>query len=309
MPKPLIFIDANIFLDFYRQPAGNTGLSLLEKVNDHHDAIITGDQVEMEFKKNRQKVIQTFHSQMKVSGANFPLPAFLAGSKQEEALQALRKRLEKHAEDIKVDIAGVLKDPHTADPVFRVAEKLFRADTELSLSRKKPERKTIRELAEKRFELGYPPRKPDDTSIGDAINWEWMLACVEKLDRDLIIVTRDRDFGVALGDGSILNDWLQKEFTDRTKRNRSVTLTERLADAFAAISVPVSKEEVAQENALIAKLVPDQNLVGWLQPDDWWVASHLNSRTAHQIAASIIANSIANQGGGEELPIKEQSQE
>jgi hypothetical protein len=49
--KLLIFIDTNILLDFYRVRRDGVGLGLLEKIGDHHDRIITGSQVEMEYKK------------------------------------------------------------------------------------------------------------------------------------------------------------------------------------------------------------------------------------------------------------------
>jgi hypothetical protein len=47
----LLFIDTNIFLDFYRVRGGGEGLSLLQRVEEHHDRIITGDQVEMEYNR------------------------------------------------------------------------------------------------------------------------------------------------------------------------------------------------------------------------------------------------------------------
>jgi hypothetical protein len=135
--NPLIFVDANIFLDFYRAPAGNIGLTLLQRINDHHDAIVTGDQVEMEFKKNRQAVILDAYNQVIVSGAKFSLPTFLIGTPEEKRLKSLKDEMEKHAFDIKESVKSVLRDPVTSDPVYRIAESLFRADTTLSLSRRK----------------------------------------------------------------------------------------------------------------------------------------------------------------------------
>ena len=54
----LVFIDTNIFLDFYRtQGTRQKGLSVLDHLKDNYDRFITSSQVEMEFKKNRQLVI------------------------------------------------------------------------------------------------------------------------------------------------------------------------------------------------------------------------------------------------------------
>lgn len=55
--KTLLFIDTNILLDFYRVRGRQGELSILDHIDQHHDRIITGSQVEMEFKKNRSAVI------------------------------------------------------------------------------------------------------------------------------------------------------------------------------------------------------------------------------------------------------------
>ena len=53
----LIFIDTNIFLDFYRIRKSNISMKYLEEIDKHKDLIITSSQVEMEFNKKRQSVI------------------------------------------------------------------------------------------------------------------------------------------------------------------------------------------------------------------------------------------------------------
>jgi predicted nucleic acid-binding protein len=53
---PVVFIDTNIFLDFYRSE-GEAGISLLRRIDLLHEHLITTDQVEVEFLSNRQKVI------------------------------------------------------------------------------------------------------------------------------------------------------------------------------------------------------------------------------------------------------------
>ena len=55
--RTLIFIDTNIFLDFYRQRGPQDSLSILAHIDEHHESIITSSQVEMEFKTNRPAAI------------------------------------------------------------------------------------------------------------------------------------------------------------------------------------------------------------------------------------------------------------
>jgi rRNA-processing protein FCF1 len=53
----LIVVDTNILLDFYNVRGRESGLSILKHIDDNRDRFITTNQVEMEFKKNRQRVI------------------------------------------------------------------------------------------------------------------------------------------------------------------------------------------------------------------------------------------------------------
>jgi hypothetical protein len=54
--KWLVFIDANILLDFYRQ-AGESAIRQLKALEKHRESLILGDQLSMEFLKNRQAAI------------------------------------------------------------------------------------------------------------------------------------------------------------------------------------------------------------------------------------------------------------
>lgn len=54
---PIVFIDTNIFLDFYRARKTDTSIKYLEEIEKITDKLIITNQVEMEYKKNRQVVI------------------------------------------------------------------------------------------------------------------------------------------------------------------------------------------------------------------------------------------------------------
>src|SRR6516165_8046505 len=101
---------------------------------------------------------------------------------------------------------------------------MFHQDSDLLLSRRKDIRKKIRSKALRRFLQGYPPRKSNDISIGDAFNWEWMVHCAETRKADLVIITRDSDFGVTIGDQCYPDDHLQQEFKERVGKRRKVVL-------------------------------------------------------------------------------------
>lgn len=249
----LVFIDTNILLDFYRLRGSESDLTILEHLDAHHARIITSSQVEMEFKKNRPNVILATYHDLKTSGWKGlgGLPAFLAKSKQSSALSSSRNRIDTLLKTLRDRTQRILQDPTHNDPVYKVVQRLFRDDTPLNLSRSKDARFTIRRLAAKRFILGYPPRKDSDTSIGDAVNWEWLVRCAADRNSDVVIASRDSDFGIQFEGDPILNDWLSQEFRARVGRKRSITLTNRLAAAFKAAGIKVTKQEEEAENQFL----------------------------------------------------------
>ena len=85
----------------------------------------------------------------------------------------------------------LFRSPTTKDPVYKVAQRVFKHPSDHNLTRQRKERDSIRRLAYKRFVLGYPPRKAGDTSVGDAVNWEWIVRCACDSGDDVVIVSRD----------------------------------------------------------------------------------------------------------------------
>ena len=99
---------------------------------------------------------------------------------------------------------------------------------------------------------GCPPRKQGDTSYGDAINWEWMIRCAAKKRAGLVIVSRDTDYGITVGNKSYVNDELRHEFSDKVSQSRKLVLYTRLSDALKSFDVPVSKKEEEAEKDLVS---------------------------------------------------------
>lgn len=250
----LVFIDTNIFLDFYRIRSGDVSVSYLKLIDDHRDRIITGSQVAMEYKKNRQRVILESIRGMKNPDWNaLGTPALLQNAQAAKMIEKKRKEVGSQQNKLKEKITKILKNPTYNDPVYQCLQRLFKSSSPYNLDRTNKQRFTIRRLARKRWVLGYPPRKKDDTSIGDAVNWEWLVKCAELSGKDIIIVTRDTDFGVAYEGESVLNDWLHQEFKERISQKRGIYLTDRLSAAFKALSYPVTDEMVEEEERILAE--------------------------------------------------------
>ena len=91
---PLIFIDTNIFLDFYRIRSSDVSIGFLDLIEKHQDRIITGSQIEMEYKKNRQEVILDSLKNYKTPdwGGLTP-PAFLSDAQPTKIITKNRKEI------------------------------------------------------------------------------------------------------------------------------------------------------------------------------------------------------------------------
>ncbi len=88
--------------------------------------------------------------------------------------------------------------------------------------------------------------------MGDAINWEWTLVCVNETKRDLVIVSRDGDYGLRLDGKHYLNDWLLQEFKDRAAGRRKIEFMTTLSSAFKLLDVQVTTEEEEEEEKIVS---------------------------------------------------------
>lgn len=248
----LIFIDTNILLDFYRIRKSNVSMKYLEEIEKHKDIIITTNQVEMEYKKNRQSaILEAITEVKKLNNQNLNVPAIISDSKPVEMINKSKIIIDQQQKKLKERIEKILKNPHRNDPVFKSLQKVFNHKSPINLNRDNKIRFKIRNLAKKRFLLGHPPRKKADNSIGDAVNWEWIIRCAEESGKHIILVTRDTDFGSIYDGESYLNDWLSQEFKQRVSRKRKLILTDKLSTAFKAVQIPVSKEMIEEERNVI----------------------------------------------------------
>lgn len=248
----LIFIDTNILLDFYRIRNNGVGLELLELIDRNKDKIITGSQVEMEYKKNRQRVVlEALQAQKLPQWDGVAPPAFLAKAQSARVIGKARESIRSQQPKLEDRIAAVLASPSTSDPVYLILQRLFKNKGPYNLSRDKKVRFEIHKAARKRFLLGYPPRKKDVISIGDAVNWEWIIHCASESGKHIVLVTRDRDYGISYNGKCYLNDWLHLEFAERVSRKRKIVLTDRLSEAFRLLGIPVRKEAEEVEDDLM----------------------------------------------------------
>lgn len=177
------------------------------------------------------------------------IPSFLKESKYKKTSSRLTKEWDSLANKLLIRTEKLLEAPGRYDPVYRILQRLFKSKAACHLNRGNKIRAELREKAQKRYILGYPPRKPNDTSIGDAINWEWIIYCANQCQDDIVLISRDSDYGAFEKNNYYLNDWLKQEFKERVSHKRLITLTGRLAEGFriAGITVPVAEVRAEQK--------------------------------------------------------------
>lgn len=177
--KKLLFVDANIWLDFYRA-RNESGLSLLKHAEDISDKIIVTYQLESEFKRNRQTVILEAMKELKPP-QQVPRPGIFSDAQATKVMAKSMKEVEKRVTKLRVQLSRALDNPAMNDPVYQACQRIFhREQSPIVLKHGDKLRHSIRRLAFRRFLHGCRPRKRSDTSIGDAFNWEWMIHCAEK---------------------------------------------------------------------------------------------------------------------------------
>ena len=137
--------------------------------------------------------------------------------------------------------------------MYKACQRIFHKQDDLVLTREDKLRHAIRRKAFRRFLHGCPPRKKNDTSIGDAINWEWMIHCANASNAELVIVTRDSDYGVHFENKAYINDHLKQEFAERVSKKRKLLLYARLWDALKHFEVPVTRQEEEAEAEILSK--------------------------------------------------------
>jgi hypothetical protein len=250
MPHPrskdtdaLLFIDTNIFLDFYRKADGGLALKFMKQVEECKDRLILSSQLEMEYLTNRQSaVLLGLGNFGKLDWSGMSSPVITSETKAAKKIGDLKRDVAAQQKRVSLKIERILKDPSRHDEIYKVLQQVFRHKSPYNLDREDPKRHEIRELAKNRFQLGYPPRKANDTSMGDAIHWEWIIRCARDSKKHIVIVTRDRDFGPEYRGKGFLNDWLQQEFKQRVGHRRRITVTPKLSDGLTGIHAQVSAE-------------------------------------------------------------------
>jgi hypothetical protein len=141
----IMFVDTNVLLDFYRIKKSDVSTKYLQQLEVCKDRLILGSQLEMEYKKNRQRVI--VEAMNAFSGPDWNRltpPALVAELQATKTLEKHRKQVMTQQKKLSTTITKILGDPSRCDPVYQTLQRLFKHESQLNLSRLNKERFSIR---------------------------------------------------------------------------------------------------------------------------------------------------------------------
>lgn len=243
-----LFIDTNILLSFYS--LNQEDLAELSKLSDliaqQHITLLLTDQLIDEFNRNREQRIdgaikslrnQTFNPQFPQLCEDYPEVTIVRESLKhyEQAHTALVNRI----------VADIQAKQLKAD---RIIQSFF------ALGKKIPANSQILDRAKFRMAVGNPPGK--NNSLGDAINWECLLAEVPA-GEDLFFVTGDKDYCSALNEDEF-SDFLQTEWYNQ--KQKRIYFYKRLAGFCKERFPEIALASLRDKEFLIRDFVNSQSI-------------------------------------------------
>lgn len=203
-----LFIDANIFLNFYKY--SKSDLNALQKVVEgmkkNHFDIIINQHLKDEFYRNRgARIKESIIAFKSINLGEIPTLFKNEELNYKELIKA-KKNFEKIHHELLSKIEQLaLEENLLADQLINEifdSVKFNKID------------KTIYANAILRMRRKNPPGKPNE--LGDCLHWEYFIATIKK-GVDLIIVSEDGDFQDKLKPRA--NTFLQKEWTSKKSAN------------------------------------------------------------------------------------------
>jgi predicted nucleic acid-binding protein len=223
-----IYIDTNVFLDFYQSATDRMGI--FQELRARVDCIVVPEQTVREFRRNRAaRLIHLADQVEKSANVNVHTTAIVRELPEFEKWVEARDAVKRHARAIATQLRTWARD-ESSDPVYQEFVKLHVNGTTMSTPDDALAKAQARKL------LGDPPTSPDKHTVGDEVIWETLLALC---GNDLIIVSRDRTF---LDNESLL----RSEFKIEGKR-QLLAITDSLGQALKLVGKPSAPIEQAEK--------------------------------------------------------------
>jgi hypothetical protein len=294
--KPVLFIDANQYLDLYRMVSGKKLLAGLEEQKDY---IFVTSQLVREVSRNKVKVAASFlvDATKKIELSAMAVPDHML-SAPDDRVQRLGKRLQELREEV-AKVKGAFRQL-TRDLLAQVSQSQDDVSKTLTVIFSAAAEPSADELtrAKERKEFGDPPGKNND-ALGDQVSWEQLLTkCKNK--PSVWIITKDSDYATKYEGEIFLNARLYDELTLLYQEKPEVFCFDNIADGLkhfvATTSVKAEKSPTPDETDQIKKeqnsLPPLGPLVNSVDPTNIFVTPKL-TYDATQFADIVAGSKLA----------------
>lgn len=238
-----VFIDSNIFLDFYR-----LGREDLDKLNQLIELIKNGDikvyltkQVYDEFFRNREETFRKTYKGFLDSKIEIQMNSIFKNYPEYKKITLLTRALDKLKSDLGQKVETDVSTRNLA--ADHIVRKIFDASNFIDSD-------SFLEKAVVRHRLGNPPGKKNN-SYGDEINWETLLDSVPDGEK-LIIVSNDGDYESPMSDRK-LDSYLESEWKEEKKSK--VYLYKSLGVFFKEHDIAIDFELEQEKNSLVESLI------------------------------------------------------
>lgn len=179
-----LFIDTNIYLDFYR--AASDRLSLFEELKKLRSSLIISEQGYKEFQRNRTVQLTKLSAEIeRTTSTSIYTTAVVKDMAEHKEAIHLQSQIRKIGQELKKKIEVMLEPKPGDDPVLDAYEDLIKTSPPI------PTKENLIAKAEVRKILGNPPTSPDRHSVCDELLWEEL---IDFCNEDLIIVSNDKTF-------------------------------------------------------------------------------------------------------------------
>jgi len=241
-----LFVDANIFLDFYH--FSNDDLDELKKLVDvikkGEIVLIVTVQVINEVRRNRDSKVADAYKKFRESEVNLRLPQICKSYPEFAQIKARLSDLKKLKSDLDRKLNNdinerTLKADEIIDELFKISQVL--------------ETDSYIDQAKLRYELGNPPGKYG--SYGDSLSWTALLVKLED-KKDLFFVSDDKDYKSPLNE-YLMNSYLVDEW--RETKNSDIFFYTSLSNFFNEHHTDIQLRVEEEKNQLIEELRNSSN--------------------------------------------------
>lgn len=208
-----VFIDTNIYLSFYTSYFTNTSSlsELINQIKSKNVELILTQQVKDEFYRNKE--VLSIRTRMNLEKWAQKHKVKLPDKEKNSSVWHEIKQInEKYNLDIREKLSQISKQVKEniapGGSVDKLIEEIFNLSSEFPITT------SIYEQAKYRHSIGNPPMK-NDSSIGDAINWEFLLSSMKR-GEDLHFIAKDPDYVIEDWEGeTVLREFLKNEWEQK----------------------------------------------------------------------------------------------